>query len=48
MVPVIMIDFNGRKGIMLEIVRDNYFSIGGEFKHAVLPEFPSVQCEHKK
>lgn len=47
-VPVIMIDLHRRQGIMSEIVCNNYFPIGGKFKHTVLPEIPSVECEHKK
>lgn len=43
-----MTDFNRRKGIMFEIVYKDYFSIEGNFKRAVLPEFPSVECAHKK
>ena len=47
-VPVMMADFSRRKGIMFEIVYKDYFSIGENFKRAVLPEFPSVECAHKK
>lgn len=36
-----------QKGVILEFVCNNYFPINGKLKHVLLPEFHSVECEHK-
>lgn len=45
-VPMILIGLNRKKGVTLEFVC-NYCPINGKLQHALLPEFHSIECEHK-